>query len=908
MKTCPLCVFLVGVAISAARADSGAGTTMAIDHWEMQSSAKAQQSGAVVSKNDFSTKEWFKVSGRATVMAGLIENGKYPDIFYSDNLRAVEVPDSGGNKIVVPWWYRAQFKLGKGTHTFVRTNGLIASADVWVNGQLIADRTKVAGAYPVHEFDVTKWVHEGINTVALRLYPADPNLAFSIGWVDWNPTPPDDNLGPWRGVDIVQTGPVRLNSPHVGSTLALPDFERAALVATVEASNVDDVAHDVTISGEVAGVSLRRSVHLDAGSTQTITFSPGSDAGLDLKQPKVWWPVGMGEHPLYKLQLTATVDGATSDHADATFGIRDVTSRLTTQGHRQFFVNGKPVLLRGAGWAPDMFLRDDPKRMDAEFSYVLNLGLNTIRLEGKLENQRFFDIADRLGIMILPGWECCDKWEAWSGTGAAPWDEADLKIAEASMESEARLLRNHPSVIGFLIGSDNAPPKSIGKMYTDMLQSAGWQTPVVAAASKREATDVPTTIDEDPPVPKSAGTGVVAGVYPSGMKMDGPYDWVPPVYWYSEKLGGAYGFDAEMSAGVTIPRLEDVTRMLSPLEQEALWKYPKVRQYHSTESWSPFATLETFDTAVAKRYGAPKDLADFVAKSQLENYDNVRAQFEAFNAHVNTSNPSTGVIFWMLNNAWPSLHWGLYDYYLNPAGAYFGAKKANEPVHIQYSYDTHAIMLVNQTLTDQHALQARVRVRNIDGSVQYDKQFKGIDLAGNHTQSLTALPQTKGLSNTYFVELDLESGDGKPVSRNVYWLPTREDQLDWKKSNWYLTPVTQFADLTALQSLPKSTVEAHASTRHEGDDDVVTVTLTVPESSKTVAMFQHVSVRKSVHGEVVVPIRWSDNDVTLWPGESITLTARYAAHGATAHVLEIEGWNTPVQNVALDGSAKGADH
>jgi exo-1,4-beta-D-glucosaminidase len=910
MKTGFLCVFWAGVAmapLSATHAESGAGTTVAIDHWEMQSSAKAQQSGAAVSKNDFSTRDWFKVSGRATVMAGLIENGKYPDIFYSDNLRAVEVPDSGGNKIVVPWWYRAQFKLGKGTHTAVRSNGLIASADVWVNGQLVADRTTVAGAYPVHEFDVTKWVHEGVNTLALRLYPAGPNLAFSIGWVDWNPTPPDDNMGPWRGVDIVQTGPVRLNFPHVAATLALPGFERAALMATVDASNVDDVAHDVTISGEVAGVSLRRTLHLDAGATQAIAFSPASDAGLDLKQPKVWWPAGMGEQPLYRLQLTATVDGAASDRADATFGIRDVTSRLTTQGHRQFFVNGKPVLIRGAGWAPDMFLRDDPKRMDAEFGYVLNLGLNTIRLEGKLENQRFFDLADRLGIMVLPGWECCDKWEAWSATGAAPWDEADMKVAQASMASEARLLRNHPSVIGFLIGSDNAPPPSIGKKYTDILQEAGWQTPIVAAASKREATDVPTTINEDPAVPKTAGTGVVAGAYPSGMKMDGPYDWVPPAYWYADKLGGAYGFDAEMSAGVTIPRLEDVKRMLSPLEQEALWKYPKVRQYHSTESWSPFATLETFDIALAKRYGAPKDLADFVAKAQLDNYDNVRAQFEAFNAHTETSNPSTGVIYWMLNNAWPSLHWHLYDYYLNPAGAYFGAKKANEPVHIQYSYDTRGIVLVNHTLTDQHALQAHIRVRDLDGRIRYEKSLNGIDLAGNRTQQLITVSPPTGISGAYFVELDLGSGDGQPISRNVYWLSTQEDHLDWQKSNWYLTPVTQYADLTALQSLPASTIEAHASTRHEVEEDVITVTLAVPASAKAVALFQHFSVRKSAHGDAVLPVRWSDNDVTLWPGESLTLTARYAAQG-TAAMLEVNGWNLPAQNIALDGSAQGAIH
>ena len=894
-----------------AQVERGAGFTTALEHWQIQSNAKSQQSGAEVSSAGFSTKDWLTVSGRATVMAGLIENGKFPDVFYSDNLRAIEIPDASGNQIVVPWWYRTQFTLANsahGTRTLLRTNGLISSADVWVNGHLVADRSTVAGAYPVHEFDVTAMVREGVNTVALRVHPADPQRALGIGWVDWNPMPPDHNMGPWRGVDIVQTGAVQMRFPHASSVLSLPKLDRAALTVKVNLKNLDSVPHDVAVSGEAAGVSLKQSVHLDAGQERTIAFSPTTDAGLELNQPKVWWPVGMGEHPLYALQLTATVDGAISDRASATFGIRDVSSRLTKPGHRQFLINGKPLLIRGAGWAPDLFLRADPRRMETEFGYVLNLGLNTIRSEGKLEDEHFYDLADNLGLMILPGWECCDKWEAWSGTGGEPWDDADMKVAEASMASEARLLRNHPSVIGFLIGSDNAPPPSIGKKYLDILRDADWQTPVVAAASKREATESPGTINESPPVPKTAGTGAVAGAYPSGMKMDGPYDWVPPAYWYADKLGGAFGFDAEMSAGVTIPRLEDVTRMLSPLEQEALWKYPKIRQYHSTDSWSPFATLETFDNALARRYGTPKSLADFVAKAQLENYDNVRAQFEAFNANMNkdvAANPSTGMIYWMLNNAWPSLHWHLYDYYLNPAGAYFGAKKANEALHIQYSYDTRTIVLVNHTFSAAHALKARVRVRDLDGSVPYHKQFQGIELAGNHAQQLTTLPQRTGVASaTYFVELNLESADGQPVSRNVYWLSTKPDQLDWDHSNWYLTPVTQYADLTALQSLPVATSEVRASTRREGDDNVTTVVIAVPASGKNVALFQHLSIRKSAQGEPVIPILWSDNDVTLWPGESLTLTARYAAQGLTAPVLEVSGWNVPLQAVpAAAGNA-----
>jgi exo-1,4-beta-D-glucosaminidase len=170
--------------------------------------------------------------------------------------------------------------------------------------------------------------------------------------VDWNPTPPDNNMGPWRGVDIVRTGPVEIRFPQVTSTLSLPDLAHAALTVKVEARNLDVSAHDATITGSVAGVSLRRTIHLAPGEMQTVSFTSKSDPGLDLNQPRIWWPVGMGEHPLYGLQMAAAVDGAISDRASATFGIRSVSSHLTPQGYRQFVINGKPVLVRGAGWAP----------------------------------------------------------------------------------------------------------------------------------------------------------------------------------------------------------------------------------------------------------------------------------------------------------------------------------------------------------------------------------------------------------------------------------------------------------------------------------------------------------------------------------------------------------------------------
>jgi exo-1,4-beta-D-glucosaminidase len=265
---------------------------------------------------------------------------------------------------------------------------------------------------------------------------------------------------------------------------------------------------------------------------------------------------------------------------------------------------------------------------------------------------------------------------------------------------------------------------------------------------------------------------------------------------------------------------------------------------------------------------------------------------------MDAAKPSTGVIYWMLNNAWPSLHWHLYDYFLNPAGAYFGARIANEPLHIQYSYDTRAILLVNHTPNAEHRLQAVIRIHNLDGSVPYERRLKGLDLASG-TRQVATLPAVAGLSRVYFVELELASASGKPISRNVYWLSSQTDELDWAHSNWYVTPVTRYADLTALQSLPTVTSEVRAAMRHEGAEDIVAVTLTVPPSARGVALFQHVSVKRSAGGEPVLPILWSDNDVTLWPGESFTLTAHFATPAAATPIVEVIGWNVPTRSVPL---------
>jgi len=852
---------------------STAGTATPLSGYAIQSSAKVTDSAAAVSSPGYRATGWHPAGARSTVLAALIADGVYPDPFYSTNQRKIPKAD-----FQVPWWYRSDFTVtDPGKRTYLDFSGVISAADVYVNGKRIATATDVNGAYTQHELDVTSLVRSGTNTVAFRIRPNDPNKNLTMGWIDWLQPPPDENMGIVRDVLVRRGGPVALRDAHVVTKLAVPSLATADLTVKAQARNDSNAHVTAQVRGSIGGTAFEKTVSLTAHETKPVTFS------IHLDSPKVWWPAGMGGQPLYGLDLTASVNGALSDTAHQTFGIRDVQAPLNSDGDRQYRINGRKLLIKGGGWSPDEFLRWDRTYVEDRLKYALDLGLNTIRLEGHIEPDEFFDLADRYGILTLPGWECCDKWEGQvnGDERGDPWTAADYPVAKASMAAEAARLRDHPSVISFLIGSDFAPDARIEKTYLDALKAADWKTPVVAAAS-----------DNSSPVSGS-----------SGMKMTGPYDWIPPNYWYAKREGGATGFNSETSAGPDIPTLDTLRRMMTPAELATLWKDPSAQQYHRSPS-STFNTLKLYDNALTGRYGPPTSLTDYVRKAQLAQYENVRAQFEAYERNAtDASKPATGVVYWMFNSGWTSLHWQLMDRYLDQGGAYFGAKKANEPLHIQYSYDDRSVVVVNNRNASAHQLTARATLFNTDGTRKYDKEVTGVKVSGGgaHSTALT-LPSpssVSGLSTTYLVRLTLTDASGKEVSRNVYWLSSKPDTLDWAHTDWYYTPTTSYADLKGLNSMTQAPISATASTS-AGTDGTSTTTVTVRNSGKgkTPSLLTDVHLVDSA-GKPVLPVRWSDNEVSLWPGESVTLTATYRTadlHGSVPRV-RVSGWNTPERTI-----------
>ncbi|HEY0714704.1 MAG TPA: glycoside hydrolase family 2 protein, partial [Polyangia bacterium] len=450
----------------------------------------------------------------------------------------------------------------------------------------------------------------------------------------------------------------------------------------------------------------------------------------------------------------------------------------------------------------------------------------------------------------------CDHWEHWD-----KWKPEDHVVAEQSLRAQLYRLRGHPSLLMWLNGSDFHPPAAVEKMYLEVQKQLRWPNPVLSSAT--------------------AKASEVSGE--SGVKMSGPYEWIPPSYWMEDKSrGGAHGFNSETSPGPAPPPIESLRKMFPP---DKLWPQNDVWSFHA--GGDVFTNLDVFTKALDARYGKAATVEDFAHKSQLMAYEGIRAMFEAYSRNKYLS---TGVIQWMLNNAWPGLIWHLFDYYLRPGGGYFGAKIALETVHPLYSYDDASVWLVNSGYADREALTLTAKVYTLDMVEKFSESVT-LDLDADGTRWGLQIPALPGLSSTYFVKLSVQDKAKKIVGSNFYWLSTTKETMDWDKSEWYRTPTKTYADFTALASLPKVKLEVTSTHAKKGDEGTTTVTLTNP--SKSLAFFVRLKVNRGAGGEEVLPVRWQDNYVSLVPGEKRTITATYRTKdlGGAAPTVEVSGHN-----------------
>jgi exo-1,4-beta-D-glucosaminidase len=854
------------------------------DGWSLQSLYKVDAPGELVSTLKFRPQGWYAATVPTTVVAALVKAKRYPDPYFGMNLRKlpgttypvgqtfVSMRMAQDSPFLVPWWFRKEFVIPsafRGKTVWLNSGGINYRANIWLNGKQIAKADDVAGAWRTYEFDITSATRIGqTNTLAVEVFSPTEN-DLTVNFWDWNPAPPDKQMGIFRDVEISTSGPVALRYPTVVSKVDSPANTAAHLSITALLKNATQQPVRGTLRGRIEKVEVSQDVELAPGESKDVVFDPASFPQLNLDHPRLWWPAQMGKAELYKLSLEFEIEGRISDHSETNFGIREITSELNANNGRIFSVNGKKILIRGGGWAMDMLLREDKQRMQDEFRYVQGMGLNTIRLEGMLETKDFFDLADRQGILVIAGWVCCSHWEHW-----ANWKPQDFVIAEQSLRDQIYRLRSHPSLMLWMNGSDNPPPPDVEQMYLKVEHDLLWPNPVVSSATAK------------PP-----GDGIE-----SGVKMSGPYDYVAPGYWEQDSVatlgihkeceaggcGGGYGFNTETSMGLAVPPIESIRAMLP---KEHWWPIDEWWNFHAGAH--VFGDIHLFADALNARYGTATGVEDFTFKSQLMAYEGVRAMYEAYNRNKYVA---TGVIQWMLNNAWPSTIWHLYDYYLRPGGGYFGSKKANEVLHPLYGYDDHSIWVVSSQYSDAHGLKLITKVLNLDMTEKFSQETT-LDAPADSTSRILTLPDVSGLSSTYFVALRLEDATGKVLGSNFYWLSTKPETLDWDKSNWYTTPTISYADFTALSQLPKMKLRVTSHTERRGEENVTHVVVENP--SKSLAFFVRLKVNKGLHGEEILPVLWEDNYVSLLPGERREISASYrtSALGAAQPGVEVSGWN-----------------
>jgi hypothetical protein len=885
--------------------------------WSLQSSLLANESGDKISQPDFQTDGWYSASVPTTVLNALVHNAVYPDPYVGmNNMRIPDASDEfnreygqakfshlpgGRNPWSDPWWFRRVFRLPQDFRDkmiWLTLEGINYRAEIWLNGRKLAGSYEVVGMFGRWTFDITGFASiDTDNAVGIKVFPLDfpglpgepqlkafgpfgPNggptgdigknvsMQCSVGW-DWIPAVRDRNMGIWQDVKISATGPVDIRDIHVVTDLPLPDVSTADIRIKADLRNFSDSAQEGILTlrlsprksrqGETAFVE--KEVKLGPRETLGIDLSPDSHPELRVKNPILWWPNGLGRPDLYEMELRFETGGRISKWEKLSFGIREVSSRaekVDGWDRRNFFVNGVKVPVRGAAWVPDMMLNHSSDRLRSELRLWKEANLNLVRIwgGGTTPREDFFDLCDEMGLLVWHDFwitgDCQGTWD--KGSQDYPYDTwVFLSNAAAAVKK----LRNHPSLLVWTAGNEGYPREEIYRPLRDeivagldgtrpFIPSSGYRTP-------------PEGWGLSWPDNKAAGTY-------SG----GPYWWVDPKDYYRLVAGGKDWLFKNEVGLPSVPVLESLKEFL-PEEPDPAVKFPLNNVWGYHDACEDNGKYSLYDAAIRKRYGEPKDLADYVLKAQLVNAENYRAIFEAVNQ---AAQQTAGVLLWKGNPAWPSVVWQLYDWYLRPNAGYCFAKRACEPLHIQLNIVDGSVWAVNSTRKDRMSLEARIRI--------YDRKFRKIreSRAAVSVPALTsreiklAAPGGHLLEGAGFAALYL--GDkGKLVSDNFYWL-------------------SQDGDFGFLASLPQAAVKASAERQLRDGQPVFRVRLKNAGSSP--AFFIALRMERK-EGEDILPSFWSDNYLTLLPGESrdITWESDHEISPREPLRLKLEGWNVPRQ-------------
>jgi exo-1,4-beta-D-glucosaminidase len=851
------------------------------DDWMIQSSTEIKEKGESLSLPEFNPKNWYPVSVPSTVLAALVKNEIYPDPYFGDNLKLIPGYRDGrwlamkkDSPFYPSWWYRTEFNIPaawNGENVVLHFDGINYKANIWLNGHQIADTSQVIGMFRRFEFEINPWVKIGeTNSLAVEVFGPGriPDIKYrtkqleaTTGWDDHNPQPPDLNMGLWEDVYITAGGAISLHHPYVVTDLDLPALDVAHLSVSAELTNKSAEEVSGKIVGQIESITFEKEVHLSAGETKVVEFTPDVFQQLNIKNPRIWWPHPVGPQELYDLELKFKIGDKISAKENVRFGIREVSTYINDEGWRGYKVNGKKILIRGGAWmTSDMMLNLTPRRYEALVRYAREANLNTLRSEGFSirETDEFYNMCDKYGVMVI---------QQIFGRSIPDEDLAVDLIKDMILR-----IRNHPSLVHFLGHDETFPTEYLDKKYRELIAK---YTP--------QRTYQP-----------HSGAFHIEDRFKTGGTRTGTLElwtYATPSHYYTHKEDGAWGFAQSGGIGGIIAPYESIRRMMP---ESAQWPI-------NNETFSFHTVLQGLEyfqlglSTLEERYGVSEGVEDFCRRGQVMNYESARGMYEAY---ARNKYDALGITTWKYDAAWPAaMTWQYVDWYLNVGGAYYGAKKACEPLHVQYSYDDHSIYVLNSFYKAFENLKVTARIFNFDMSEKYTNTATvNIDADGKTEAFKIVFPEN--LSTTYFLDLRLDDDNDNKISDNFYWLSTVPDIQGTKDEirtakGWGILKAKpkSIADFTDLLSLPKVQLETRYEIKSDKLENMAVVKIKNPGSS--LAFMIKIAVINDKTGDEILPTYWDDNYFCLLPDEEKEVKAKFSQVdlGEGNAVIKVDGWN-----------------
>ncbi|HSO88716.1 MAG TPA: glycoside hydrolase family 2 TIM barrel-domain containing protein [Draconibacterium sp.] len=832
--------------------------------WKAKRANEVPVDGTIVSSPEFEFYDWMDAVVPGTILTTLLHNKKVPDPFFGMNNELIpDIYETGADYYT--FWFQNKFvlpQLKPNQRAWLKFRGINYSANIFLNGKRVNSDTH-RGMFLREKYEITPFLKDAENNLAVLVEPPTPvgkvnggqggdgviarsvTQQYTPGW-DWVCSIPDRNTGIWDQVSIEITGPVDVRDPFVktrvpGKRTPGSKQDPAFISISAELVNAADVDQGGILLAKIGDKQWKVPATVKAGATVKIEFPE-----IKFENPKLWWPNGMGTPDLYNLEIRFEQNGTPTDKEELHFGIRQTDTYFDKIiGGRVFLINGQKVFVKGGNWiSSDALLRLSPERYEAEVRMHAQMNMNMIRIWGGsiTERPEFYDACDKYGILV---WQ--DLWITGDCNGC--WFDPLKKESQArrraypddhslffnSVIDQLKMLRNHPSLYMWCGGNEFPPPDDINAKLENEIFPEYDATRYYVNYSTSD----------------SILRNIIGGVG------DGPYGIQNPLRFFVTQ---SFPFNPEMGS-VGMPNVETMRKMMAekdlnpPVNNRAnrVWQYHKYIGYEDQ----------------IERFGKIKGIDDFCKKSQVVNYEQYRALQEGFNAGM--WDKYTGMLVWKNQNPWTSLRGQFYDVYLDQTGGFYGFQHGAVPLHVQLNLNDSSVCVINQTLFEANNLAVETQLFDLHGNKLSQNQFQ-LNVATNTYKiagNLFSGTKPKGL---YFARLLLKDEQGKVVDENLYWLTNSPSDMQ---------------ELEKLEAVKLDLQVENVKSEH-------TFAIIQNKTNET-AFFTRLKVLDIETGELALPVFFSDNYITIFPGEmkriEIDLSNLSSEKSNKGLQIALEPWN-----------------